>query len=478
VTNVEGQTSLAVAADQFTYAAASGVPGAPVVTGVSPQTGLATGGTTVTVTGTGLANPDGSATVSFGTTPATGVTCTADATSCTATSPAGPSGQTVDVQVTTVIGTSATVSADRFTWATPRGTMFSYGITAPKGGITFIPNGRNNPDGSPAGHYWVSDHGNGLCRLDPVPGAALVAPNVAVCDPGFIIGSPGQAIYEPNANPDGTRYVFVPDNAVRSPGVWRLTFDPATETVSNPVGMAPGLMENLKTNSLALSADGHDLYVGDLVDGNIRRVNGVDGDPRSQTVDVIATTQAAKAGGPSRGINGTMALLGSRLYLPENNAATYVDVTLPCAARGTVTPCATVTVNFLGSPVPVFVAGIAADARSNAVYISSSPGTANATIYRFDAATITAAAPNGGPGVVYVTEGRVPGAGTPEATVWCSLTCTRPADPALTPGGTTGFPFAQGLFVDSTSAKLYITEDVTAGARSGRGHIWVVPFIP
>jgi hypothetical protein len=260
--------------------------------------------------------------------------------------------------------------------------------------------------------------------------------------------------------------------------VWRLIFDPATETISNPIGMAPGLMNNLKTNSLALSADGHDLYVGDLVDGNIRRINGIDGDPRSQTVDVVATTQAAKVGGPSKGINGTMALLGSRLFLPENNAATYVDLTAPCAARGAVAPCATVAVNFLGSTATVFVAGVAVDARHNAVYISESPGTANATIYRFDAATITAAAPNGSAGVVYVSDGRVPAAGSPEATVWCSLTCTRPADPALVPGGSTGFPFAEGLFVDPTTSTLYLTEDVTAGARSGRGHVWQVPYIP
>jgi len=477
VTNVEAQTSLAVVADQFTYSAAQAPPGAPAITSVSPSSGLTIGGTVVTVTGTSLTNPDGSAAVSFGTNPAATVACTVDGTTCTVTSPAGTANQTVDVQVTTAIGTSAVVVADRFTYLTPVGALVSYGITAPKGGVTFVPTGANNANGTPVGHYWVSDHANGLCRLDPVPNTTILAPNVAVCDPGFTIGSPGQVVWEPNPNPDGTHYLFVPDNAVRSPGVWRLTFDPATETIGNPVAMAPGLMDNLKTNSLALSANGHDLYVGDLVDGNIRRINGIDGDPRSQTVDIVAFTQAAKVGGPSRGINGTMALLGTRLFLPENNAATYFDTSAPCAAPGTVTPCATITVNFLSSPVPVFVAGVAADNVHSAVYISESPGTANATIYRFDATTITAANPNGSPGVVYVTGGTMPAAGSAEVTVYCSLTCTRPADPALAPGSTVGFPFAQGLYVDQASSRLYITEDVTAGARSGRGHVWVVPFI-
>ena len=104
-------------------------------------------------------------------------------------------------------------------------------------------------------------------------------------------------------------------------------------------------------------------------------------------------------------------------------------------------------------------------------------GTANATIYRFDATTITAGNPNGTAGSVYVTAGKVPAAGSPEATVYCSLTCTRPADPSLTPGGSTGFPFAQGLYVDPTTSSLYVTEDVTAGARSGRGHAWEVAFV-
>lgn len=478
VTNAEAQTSAAVAGDQFTYTTGAAAPGAPVVTQISPTSGMSIGGTAVTITGTGLVNPDGTALVHFGTAAATGVSCLADGTSCSATSPAGADGTTVDVQVTTTSGTSASVAADKFTYVTPVGALYSYGITAPKGGVTWIPDTT-----ATKGHYWVSDHGNGLCRLDPVPGATIVAPNVAACDPGFTIGSPGQAVYDPRANADGTHWVYVPDNAVRSPGVWRLTLSPATATIDTPTAMAPGLMDNLKTNSLVLDTANDALYVGDLVDGNIRRINGIGGDPRSQTVDTVAITQSQKVGGTTagRGINGTMTRLGTRIFLPENNAATYFDTTAPCA-NPTVSPnpapCTTTTVNFLSTPAPVFVAGVAADAVHNLLYISESPGTANATIYRFDPSTITAASPGGSAGVVYVTNGRVPAAGTPDGVVQCSLTCTRPADPALTPGGLTGFPFAQGLFVDPTSSALYITEDATAGARSGRGHAWAVKFTP
>jgi hypothetical protein len=48
----------------------------------------------------------------------------------------------------------------------------------------------------------------------------------------------------------------------------------------------------------------------------------------------------------------------------------------------------------------------------------------------------------------------------------------------LAPGATAGFPFAQGVYVDPVTNALFVTEDVTAGARSGRGHVWSVPYIP
>ena len=116
---------------------------------------------------------------------------------------------------------------------------------------------------------------------------------------------------------------------------------------------------------------------------------------------------------------------------------------------------------------------------SRAVYISASPGGANATIYRWDPATV---APTGDPGgaaaTVYVSNGKAPTTlGTPP-TVECSTTCTRPADPTWTPGGPTNFAFAQGLFSDPNNGTLYITEDATAGARSGRGNFWEVPYTP
>jgi hypothetical protein len=83
---------------------------APVVTGISPSSGNAAGGDSVTVTGSGFT---GATDVGFGSANAATMTVDSD-TQITVTSPAGTG--TVDVTVTTPAGTSATSSADQFTY--------------------------------------------------------------------------------------------------------------------------------------------------------------------------------------------------------------------------------------------------------------------------------------------------------------------------------------------------------------------------
>ena len=100
----KGGTSAKSNADKFTYATP-----APVVISVSPDSGPAAGGTSVTITGTNLSNATG---VSFG---GTGAKITADSSNqITATSPSGSG--TVDITVTTAGGTSVTVNGDKFTY--------------------------------------------------------------------------------------------------------------------------------------------------------------------------------------------------------------------------------------------------------------------------------------------------------------------------------------------------------------------------
>ena len=109
-------TSATSTADQFTYA----VPSAPTITSISPTTGPTTGGTTVTITGTGFT---GATAVTFGSVGATSFSVVSD-TQVSAISPPGTS--TVDVTVTTPNGISATSPSDKFTYqAAPSVTSIS-----------------------------------------------------------------------------------------------------------------------------------------------------------------------------------------------------------------------------------------------------------------------------------------------------------------------------------------------------------------
>ncbi len=95
-------TSGANPADRFTYLQ---------VTGVNPPSGLAAGGYTVAVTGSGFS---GATAVHFGPNLGTGVIVAPDGTQLTVTVPAGSG--IVDVTVTTPLGASPVTSVDHFTY--------------------------------------------------------------------------------------------------------------------------------------------------------------------------------------------------------------------------------------------------------------------------------------------------------------------------------------------------------------------------
>jgi serine/threonine protein kinase len=118
VTTPAGASKL-TAADHYTFAAPR-----PAVTGVSPDSGGTAGGTTVSITGTGLAGATG---VTFG-----GVAgrITADSnTQVTVTSPPGTG--TVTVTVITPAGTSQTAAVGHYTYAARPKHAQSISFTAP-----------------------------------------------------------------------------------------------------------------------------------------------------------------------------------------------------------------------------------------------------------------------------------------------------------------------------------------------------------
>ena len=125
VTTAGGQ-SANTSADDYTYAAA------PTITSISPMSGPAPGGTTVTITGTNLT---GATAVAFGAAAGTSINVV-NSTTVTVVSPAGTG--TVDVRLTTPGGTSPNTAADDFTYI-PAPTVASLNPTSgPVGGGTAV----------------------------------------------------------------------------------------------------------------------------------------------------------------------------------------------------------------------------------------------------------------------------------------------------------------------------------------------------
>jgi hypothetical protein len=129
VTTPLGGTSATTTADRYTYVAAPPPPPAPTVAGLTPASGPAAGGTTVTIAGSSFA---GATAVGFGGTPAAAFTVDGP-NQITATAPAGSG--TVDVTVTTPGGTSATGAADQYAYAAAPGSGGS-GSGSGAGGTT------------------------------------------------------------------------------------------------------------------------------------------------------------------------------------------------------------------------------------------------------------------------------------------------------------------------------------------------------
>lgn len=85
------------------------------------------------------------------------------------------------------------------------------------------------------GDVWEADHGLGLCRLDAAPPGAP-APfqiNQATCNSAAF--SPGQMAFDLANN-----FLYVPDNATKGRGIWRLKFNSITRTLGSPFLLAAG----------------------------------------------------------------------------------------------------------------------------------------------------------------------------------------------------------------------------------------------
>ena len=169
IVSTAGGGSITSSADKFTYNASL-----PVLTGLSPSTGSTSGGTTVTITGTNLFG----ATVSFGST--LGAIISDSPTQIIVTSPPEVAG-TVDVTVMTAGGTTATSTADHFTFVAgkPAVTSVSPATDTTNGGATVTITGTNLfgatavSFGGTSGSI-VSDSPTQITAVDPAHVAGMV----------------------------------------------------------------------------------------------------------------------------------------------------------------------------------------------------------------------------------------------------------------------------------------------------------------
>ena len=149
-------TSKTTAADRFTYTTPR-----PAVTGISPAGGGTAGGTTVTITGTGLADATG---VRFGSADATIVADSS--TQITATSPPGTG--TVPIIVTTPAGTSSSVPVGRFTYSTRPEPAQSISFATPASGIaggSAVLSATGGGSGNPVVFSVDPSSGPGVCTV-------------------------------------------------------------------------------------------------------------------------------------------------------------------------------------------------------------------------------------------------------------------------------------------------------------------------
>jgi eukaryotic-like serine/threonine-protein kinase len=149
-------TSRVTTADHFTYTAAR-----PAVNAPSPNGGTIAGGTTVTLTGTGLA---GATSVRFGNAAAT---IAADSsTQITVTSPPGTG--TVPVTVTTPAGTSRITAADHYAYTTRPESTQSISFAAPAAGAAAGSSplsATGGGSGNPVVFSVDASSGPGVCRV-------------------------------------------------------------------------------------------------------------------------------------------------------------------------------------------------------------------------------------------------------------------------------------------------------------------------
>ncbi len=284
------------------------------------------------------------------------------------------------------------------------GALLASKLTLPAG-MLWLP-------GNLGGHFWVSDNALGFCRLDSAVGGTTAAINATTCV-GSNRGAAGQAAFDP-----ANKFVYVPDSSAASQGVYRLAFNPATETVGKPTVLASG--QNLGANrpvAAALGPDGK-LYVSFKQSGSIVRITTQSTAP--QTIEPVGVSTDARR-------VMSLAFVGNDLYIAESSKVTRItNAAAPnCTGNCNATPLDAVVI----LPSALLYDG------STYLYIGNI-----ARVVRYNIAT--------GAQHVY-------------------------ADTFTLNGNTLAFQGVSALGLDP-NRNLYVGDDPGLGFTTGDGHIWKV----
>ncbi len=440
-----GGTSATSGNDQFTYVAG------PTVTNVAPGSGPTAGGTSVTITGTALT---GATAVHFGANAATGVVVNSD-TSVSATSPAGSAG-TVDVTVTTPVGTSPTSANDKFIYAGPPVVTGVNPNAGPLGSGTSVTISGTSFTGATAVHFGANA-ATGVV-VNSATSITATAPSGSAGTVDVTVTTPGGT--SATSSSDHFTYDVVPAIASVAPGsgpaaggtsvtITGSAFTGAT-AVHFGANAATGVVVNSATSITATAPSGS----AGTVDVTVTTPGGTSATSASDHFTYIAAPAVASvapsagpaAGGTSVTITGTAFTGATAVHFGANaatgvvvNSATSITATSP-SGTGTVdvtvtTPGGTSATSgadqFIYVPPPP--APPAGATQSNGASSDSSTGTATASLpgnsisasgTGVGAVTVsqygsdpTTGAVSGGTGVFYDVE-VAPG------TTWTTLTIT------------------------------------------------------
>jgi hypothetical protein len=353
----------------------------PTVTAVSPSSGPTTGGTPVTVTGTGFS---GATVVKFGTTAGTGLVVNSS-TSISITSPA-EAASTVDVTVTTPGGTSVVnAPADQFTYATPAPTVTGVSPSSgPTGGGTPVTITGTNLTGATvvnfgttAGTGLVVNSSTSISVNSPAEAASTV--DVTVTAPGgtSLVNAPAdQFTYTASTAPtvtgvspsSGMNGISVTVTGTNFTGVTAVDFgtgNPATFTVNSTTSISAtspagtGTVDVTVTTtgggtSATSTADNYTYVAGPPVPPTVSLVNPVTGP--AGTLVTVSGTNFTGVTAVDFGLNAATFIVNSPTIItataPSGTGAVDVTVTTGGGTSAT-SPSDQFTYSSGTSPVPV-----------------------------------------------------------------------------------------------------------------------------